>query len=229
LTVVPFQDSRRRTRRQLDRARVVAAALALMDDVGLDSLTMRRLAQQLEVTAGSLYRHVRDKDELLVLLADEISGQVPVVRLDLPWQQALTEAAFAVRRVLLGHRDAARLLASVPPAGPRRLDHIEALLGVLLKAGFSARDAAWAAYHFNNLVTEFVADEVRLATAAAAVGRTRSELLAEARAQFHALPADRFPSLTELADYVTTDDAEPIFEFGVQLMLRGLEHINTAD
>jgi AcrR family transcriptional regulator len=199
-----------------------------MDDVGLDGLTMRSLAERLEVTPGSLYRHVHDKNELLILVADEIAGQIPVVGLDAPWQQALTEGALALRRVLLGHRDAARLMASLPPAGPRRLDHIEAMLGVLLKAGFSSRDAAWAAYHFNNLVTEFVADEVRQTSAAAALGRTPGELLAEARAQFEALPADQFPSLTRAAAYLTSDDSEAVFEFGLRLMLLGLEQVGVS-
>jgi AcrR family transcriptional regulator len=196
-----------------------------MDVVGLDGLTMRRLAEELGVTAASLYRHVRDKDELLVLLADEISGQVPLVDESLPWHQMLTQAAHGYRRVLLAHRDAARLLASTPPAGPQRLVRIEAILQVLLAAGFDGRDAAWGAYHFNNLVTEAVADEVRMAITAAAQGNSRSELLAEARAQFHALPADQFPALTRLADDVATDDAEAVFEFGVRLCLRAMESL----
>ena len=201
-----------------------------MDEVGVDGLTMRRLADRLGVTAASLYRHVRDKNELLVLLADELSGEVPLVAEGVPWQQALRDMAFAYRRVLLAHRDAARLLASTPPAGPQRLRRIESILGTLLAAGFSDRDAAWAAYHLNNLVTEFVADEVRLATEAEATGATRSELMAQARAQLRALPADEFPSLTRLADELATDDAEALLEFGVRLCLRGLESLSaTAD
>ena len=225
MTILPYRDTRRRRRQPLDRSRVVAAALALMDQVGLDGLTMRGLADSLGVTAGSLYRHVRDKDDLLALLADAVSGQVPLVRQELAWQQALREMAFAVRRVLLSHRDAARLLANTRPAGPQRLRHIEALLRVLLDAGFSGRDAAWSAYHFNNYVTEFVADEVRLAIAAAAAGTTRRELLARARAEFRALPADEFPSLTRLADDIVADDTEAVFEFGLSLLVGGLERV----
>jgi AcrR family transcriptional regulator len=225
LTILPYHDTRRRARRPLDRARVVAAALALMDQVGLDGLTMRGLADRLGVTAGSLYRHVRDKDDLLALLADVISGQVPLMRQDVAWQQALREMAFAVRHMLLSHRDAARLLANTRPAGPQRLRHIETVLRVLLEAGFSGRDAAWSAYHFNNYVTEFVADEVRLSMAAEAAGTSRRELLARARAQFRALPPDEFPSLTRLADYIATDEAEAAFEFGLGLLLRGLESL----
>jgi AcrR family transcriptional regulator len=225
LSIVPFRDRRPRLRRQLDRPRVVAAALQLLDEVGLDGLTMRRLAQQLGVTAASLYRHVRDKDELLVLLGDEISGQVPLIDSHAPWQQALREAAYAVRRALLAHRDAPRVLASTAPAGRQRLRHIDAVLGLLLAAGFSDRDAAWAAYHFNNLVTEAVADEVRVATAAADAGRSRGELMAEARAQLRELAPDEFPNLTRLAEYVATEDPEALFEFGVRLLLRALESL----
>jgi AcrR family transcriptional regulator len=194
-----------------------------MDEAGVDGLTMRRLADRLGVTVASLYRHVRDKDELLVLLADEISGRVPLVAAGVPWQQALRGMAFGYRRVLLAHRDAARLLASTPPAGPQRLRHIEALLRVLLAAGFGGRDAAWAAYHFNNFVTESVADEGRLAAAAEAAGTSRSELLAQVRAQLRALPAAEFPSLVRVADHVATDDAAGLFEVGLRLWLRGLE------
>jgi len=225
--IIRYYDTRRRARR-LDRAAIVVAALQLMDEVGVDGLTMRRLAKQLGVTAASLYRHVRDKDELLVLLADEIAGQVPLVRTDIAWQLALIELAGAVRSGLLQHRDAARLMASLPPGGVHRLNHIEAILGVLRAAGFSGRDAAWAAYHFNNLVTEFVADEVRLVTTAAQAGRTPGELQAEARAQLRSLPREQFPSLVEVADELVSDDAEAVFEFGVRLLLRGLERLGGA-
>lgn len=194
-----------------------------MDEVGVDGLTMRRLAEHLNVTAASLYRHVRDKDELIMLLADQIAGEVPLVQTDLPWQNALTEMAFAVRRVLLSHRDAARVMASLPPAGGRRLQHIERILRVLVEAGFDGQVSAWAAYHFNNLVTEFVADEVRLASAAAHAGRTPSELQAEGRAQLAALPADEFPTLVALAEHVAADDPEAVLRFGIRLVLRGLE------
>jgi TetR/AcrR family tetracycline transcriptional repressor len=77
-------------------------------------------------------------------------------------------------------------------------------------------------------VTEFVADEVRLATAAEALGASRGELMAQARARLRALPADEFPSLTRVADEVATDDAEGLFEFGLRLWLRGLEPLVAA-
>src|SRR5262245_23549209 len=124
MSIVPFRKTeRRRKRRPLDQAQVVRAALALLDEVGLDELTMRRLAGQLGIKAASLYRHVRSKDELLALLGDEISGEIPFPRGTGTWQEQLTEIAWNVRRGLLAHRDAARVLANSPPVGPRRLRH----------------------------------------------------------------------------------------------------------
>jgi len=73
-----------------------------------------------------------------------------------------------------------------------------------------------------------VADEVRLAATAAQAGRTPGELQAEARAQLRSLPREQFPSLVEVADELVSDDAEAVFEFGVRLLLRGLETSSQA-
>src|SRR5262245_61282235 len=214
---VPFQRSEpRRKRRTLDQAQVVRAALALLDEVGLDELTMRRLAERLGVKAASLYRHVRSKEELLALLGDEISAEIPLPRAAGTWRAQLTESAWNARRGLLAHRDAARVLASTPPAGPRRLRHVESVLRILRAAGLTDRDAAHAAYHLNNLVTEFAADEARFVSYQAAVpGSTRRKILAEVRRQFKALPKDEYPSIVALADHLADDAQDALFQFGV--------------
>src|SRR5262245_2554362 len=116
MSIIPYKKSELRRKRQpLDPEQIVRAALRLLDEVGLDELTMRRLAERLGVKAASLYRHVRDKDELLVLLGDEISGEIPLVRPSGTWRQQLIKMAWNVRRGLLAHRDAARLLAITAP------------------------------------------------------------------------------------------------------------------
>src|SRR5215471_787565 len=206
MRLIPFRATdRRRKRRTLDQAQVVSAALELLDEVGLDDLTMRRLAEHLGVKAASLYRHVRSKDELLALLGDEISAAIPLPRPAGSWRDQLTESAWNVRRGLRAHRDAARVLASTPPAGPRRLRHVEAVLGILRAAGLRDRDAARAAYHLNNLVTEFAADEGRFAAYTAAAGSSRGEVLREMRRQFKSLPKDEYPTIVALANHLAED------------------------
>jgi AcrR family transcriptional regulator len=225
MTLVPFRKTERRKRRPLDQAQIVRAALALLDEVGLDELTMRRLAERLDVKAASLYRHVHNKDELLALLGDEISAEIPFAKETGSWQSQLTEMAWNVRRGLLAHRDAARVLANTPPVGPRRLKHIEQVLRALRAAGLTDRDAAHAAYHMNNFVTEFVADEARFAAFASRPGSSRRKLLAEARRQFKSLPAQDYPTIVALADYLAEDAQDDLFQFGIDMCLRGLRSL----
>jgi AcrR family transcriptional regulator len=224
VSIVPYRDTRRRPARQpLDRERIVRVAIGLLDEVGVDGLTMRSLAEALGAKAASLYRHVRDKQELLVLVADELSAEIPPMPRQGSWQERARAMAAAVRRTLLRHRAAARVLAETPPMGPRRLRHVEAALELFLSAGFTKRDAVRAAYHFNNFVTELVADEARLAQAASDLGTTRREVMAGMGLTFRELPADEFPALTALADELGRDDFDGLFEFGVDVWLAGLE------
>jgi TetR/AcrR family tetracycline transcriptional repressor len=206
---------------------IVRTALDLLDEVGLDELTMRTLAERLNVKAASLYRHVHDKDELLALVGDEISGEIPLPRDTGNWRTQLIEAAWNVRRGLLAHRDAARVLANTPPAGPQRLRHIDALLRILRSAGLKKQDAARAGYHLNNFVTEFAADEARFAAFTRQPGISRRKMLNEARRQFKSLPPHEYPTLVDLADHLTEDDQDGLFQFGIDMCLRGIEALAT--
>jgi TetR/AcrR family transcriptional regulator, tetracycline repressor protein len=229
-TLVPFRKTERRPKRQpLDQAQIVRAALALLDEVGLDELTMRRLADRLGVKAAALYRHVHNKDELLALLGDEISAEIPFASETGSWQSQLSEMAWNVRRGLLAHRDAARVLANTPPVGPRRLKHIEHVLRAVRSVGLKDSDAAHAAYHLNNFVTEFAADEARFAAFAANPGSSRRKILAEARKQFKSLPVRDYPTIVALADHLTADNQDELFQFGIDMFLRGLKSLARRD
>ncbi len=228
MSILPYRRvERTEKRRQLDQAQVVRAALDLLDEVGLDELTMRRLAERLGVKAASLYRHVKDKEELLALLADQISGEIPLVSGSGSWREQLAAMAWNVRRGLLAHRDAARVVALTPPFGPRRLAHIEEVLRILRSAGLSASDAARAAYHCNNFITEFVADEMRFAAFAAAPGSSRKKIFWQARKHFQSLPRETYPNLVELAGELSEDDQDGLFQFGLEVWLRGIEGLAT--
>ncbi|HEY1241571.1 MAG TPA: TetR/AcrR family transcriptional regulator C-terminal domain-containing protein [Bryobacteraceae bacterium] len=226
MSIIPYRKNEpERKRRTLDQAQVVRAALDLLDEVGMDELTMRRLAERLDVKAPSLYRHVHDKEELLVLLADEIAGEIPLVSPKGTWREQLIAMAWNARRGMLAHRDAARVLASTPPFGPRRLRHIENVMRTLRSAGLSVQDAALAGYHLNNFVTEFAADEARFLALAGRSKTDRKKMFAEVRRHFRTLPPQEYPTLIEMADALGKDDADESFQFGLQILLRGLEKL----
>ena len=99
----------------LSRGRLVSEALGLVQEEGLDALSMRRLADRLNVKAASLYWHVRDRRELLDLLAESILGRVAASPAGV-WRPALLATAAALRAVVASQRDANRILLEVPDA-----------------------------------------------------------------------------------------------------------------
>ncbi|MFZ4896447.1 TetR/AcrR family transcriptional regulator C-terminal domain-containing protein [Plantibacter sp. Mn2098] len=129
-------------RQRLDRQQIVAAALELLDEVGLDRLTTRALAQRLGVQQPALYWHFKNRDELLAsmaekMLTEELPAQPEVGSDPSVW---LAERARAFRRALLAHRDGARVHAGSTPA-LAQLPMLEAQISVMMDAGLSAREA----------------------------------------------------------------------------------------
>src|SRR5260370_29208547 len=98
----------------LRRERLVGAALDLIGEEGLEGLSMRALADRLQVKAASLYWHVRDRRELLELLADSILDTVRPARGRSPWRPAVLDAAAALPDRVAAQKDANRILLEVP-------------------------------------------------------------------------------------------------------------------
>ncbi len=143
----------------LSRARLVAAALELVDSEGLDALSMRGLADRLGVKAASLYWHVRDRRELLELLAEALLGRVPAPRSGAGWREAALSLCWSMDAVLEGRRDSARMFLEVPDTLQR--SPVLAQLVRLLEAGGlgppEARDVA------SMMLTHVVVSGVRAA------------------------------------------------------------------
>lgn len=136
----------------LDRERVVRTALGLLDEVGLDGLTLRRIGDELDVKAPALYWHFRNKQELLdematTLLRDLLRSATPGD--DVPWSAWLTASAQALRQMLLRHRDGAKVVAGTYLTDDTVLASMELPLRKLTDAGFTLRDAVrgWSAVY----------------------------------------------------------------------------------
>ncbi len=204
----------------LDIPQILQAALALLDEVGFDGLTMRSLADRLGIKAASLYWHIRSKQELLSLMANEIVSPVRAPARSLPWQRQLEALGKEYRQALLVHRDAARVLsASGLPSGPNLLRLSEIVLRILLDAGFRRKDAAHAGSLLNDYVVMFVLEETRSVEAPAEEPASPSA----GSNWFAALPPDQYPSLIALADQLIEFDADERFRFGTRILIGGLE------
>ena len=203
---------------------IVEAALGLLDQVGLNGLTMRGLAERLDIQAASLYWYVRDKHELLGLPAETICTEMRQPDPRTPWREQLESLMGEYRRVLLAHRDAATILAATPPVGLHRLRLVDLTLGAIRAAGFEEWVAARAGRLVVDYTTGFVQEEYITvsrpvpATADHSPGKTAVHLptLVEATAQ-------TFPNIATLGPYLVDDDGEARFAFGLSVVLDGLE------
>jgi AcrR family transcriptional regulator len=124
-------------RGRLNRERVLAAAVASADQHGLDAVSMRRLAADLDVVPMALYKHVADKEELLDGMADLVLAELgPLADRD-DWRSTVRERILLARQLLLRHPWLRRVLESRLRQTPTMLGYLDALIGVFRRAGFS--------------------------------------------------------------------------------------------
>lgn len=203
-------------RQGLTRHTVVSAALKLLDEVGLDGLTTRRLAAELGVKSPALYWHFRNKQELLDQMAEAIllAGGMGPPRVGESWQDWLTRRARDYRRVLLAYRDGARVVANAR-LGPAAVRMFDQELTAMVGCGFTPVLALRTIAAISRYVTGFVFQE-------------QAERQEDTRA-----PADQFLALAELLDGGTSATliaaireggsplGEQAFEHGVGALIDG--------
>lgn len=145
---------------RLTRQTVLHEAIALLDAEGFDALTMRRLAERLGVVPMAIYRHVANKEDLIVGVLDVAVSLVPLPSPDLPWRDGLDALARAIRSTMLAHPGIVGPLVSLPSLGPHGLAIGAYALGLMHAAGFGDTDAAHAPNAVITYTIGFVALEV---------------------------------------------------------------------
>ncbi|QIS09634.1 TetR/AcrR family transcriptional regulator [Nocardia arthritidis] len=213
---------RPRKENQLELAAVAAAARQVFDASGLAGTTMRRVAETLGVDASSLYWHVRNKDELLDLIADELLRDLPLPDRSLPWRTRLERLLTGYRKWLLRNPDAARLLAGRLVLGPNTLRVLEFICGSLLSAGLKPEAAAQSSHLVVAYVLGFVLQEIGPMNAAEARGAVPETVLAETAAVLRSLPPEEFPSVVALAEHLVAPTMDERFDRGLRALLGGL-------
>ena len=214
---------------RLTRELVQSAALELVDDEGLDALTMRRLGQVLERDPMSLYRYAENRAALLDGVSELVLNELAIFPADPDWKAQLRRIAHDLRLLALRHPNVIPLLVTRPlstPLGMRPLGTVrplEQILALLIDAGFAPTDAlhVYRAYygflygHILNELQEFIVDP--------------EENEALLRLGLHRLPAKDFPRLRALAPVLADYDGEAELDQGITILLSGLEaHLNRA-
>ncbi|MEH0969720.1 TetR/AcrR family transcriptional regulator [Micromonospora sp. CPCC 205546] len=196
----------------MSRQRIVDAAVALLDRNGSDGLTMRRLAERLDVTPTALYWHVKTKDDVLDLAMDEIFGEVRLPQDVGDWRDDVRTLARGWRAAILRHPWAANLIGR-PMLGPNVLARTEFLQSALVRGGFSGRRLA--------VSTRLLANFVIGAALTEATWRQTADPQARAEARRHiAANPTAYPTLGasgHLDDTRWSDDE--LFDQGLDTIL----------
>jgi AcrR family transcriptional regulator len=207
-------------RMTLSRDRVLRAAMRLADEGGLEAISMRKLGQVLGVEAMSLYKHVASKDDIFYGLVDLVTDDFEVPSAGEHWKAAIRRSAISAHQVLLSHPWASSLIESRRDAGPARLRYLDAVLGVLLAAGFPMPVVLRAVMALDSHTYGFVLQEQ--------AWTFDSDAAPEVAAAFaRELPADAFRNLAAAAELAATSPGGAMvdFEFGLDLILDGLERL----
>jgi AcrR family transcriptional regulator len=207
-------------RTPLSKERVLRAAVDLADKGGIESLSMRKLAQELGVEAMSLYNHVRNKDDILDGVVDVVVGEIQIPPETSDWKTSLRQTVLSARAALLRHPWAPRVIESRKNPSPATFQYFESVIGILRKGGFSVDLTHHALHALGSRVLGFTqelfndSDELASGPDAAAM---------------YAQMAEKFPYMIEMAMAVShegglggcDDDVE--FAFALDLILDGLE------
>jgi AcrR family transcriptional regulator len=210
-------------RTALSRERVLRAALGHADRGGLEALTMRGLAEVLGVAPMALYRHVANKDDLVDGLIDLVFAEIDLPPEGADWKTAMRKRAVSLRDVLSRHRWAIGLMESRRSPGPANLRHHDAVIGSLRHGGFSIGMAAHAYSVLDGYIYGFALTKMNLPF------QTTEEIADVAQEMLRPFAFGEYPYLVEImTDHVMRPgyDYADEFEYGLDLILRGLERQN---
>ncbi|WP_025140984.1 tetracycline resistance transcriptional repressor TetR [Achromobacter sp. DH1f] len=192
---------------KLQRDAVIDSALELLNEVGVDGLTTRKLAERLGVQQPALYWHFKSKQALLDALADammrgHMHSMPPPGG---PWKEFLLANARSFRQALLAYRDGARIHAGTRPAEPQ-YDRVQAQLTLLCDAGFTPLHAANALLVIGHYV----------------VGSVMEQQAFDAAAPDRAEPSSPPPALARAMKALDKQGPDATFEYGLAMMINGL-------
>jgi AcrR family transcriptional regulator len=209
-------------RQPVTRDRALDAAVALADSGGIDSLSMRKLAAELGIEAMSLYYHVRSKEDLLDGMVDRVFGEMAPPSPGAGWRSALQSRAEATRGALARHPWSIPLLDSRTSPGIATLRHVDAMVGVLLAAGFSMSMAGHALSIVDSYVRGFAMQEASLPLSpGGSIDEATHDILEQQN-----MMSNAFPHLARMAAELILQPGYAYgneFEFGLRLILDGLE------
>lgn len=214
-----LQQPKRPHREPLSRERIIQAALRIMDEEGLDAVTMRRIGRDLGVEAMSLYNHVQDKEDILDGICEHVLAQFRVPQVE-SWVESARLGAREFRRLLMAHPNVIRLMTDQKSAftSAESLRGYEFALDVFRSAGLSVADSVKAFHAFGGYIFGFVMMELGLMVG----GPEDEEHVRTHEAMTRFVASAELPRFREALPYFIDCDIEEQFEFGLDLLIQGI-------
>ncbi len=212
--------------RRLTLDRVLTGAMALADRIGIEPLTIRRLAEELGVKPMSIYHYVAGKDAIMDGMVDLVFTEIELPPTGMPWRPAIRRRCVSARAVLARHPWAPPLMESRTTPGLATLRHHEAVLSCLRDGGLSLPLTAHAYAVLDSFVYGWALQEAGLPFAGG------PEIASLADDIVLPLDADQFPHLLELTTQHVMQPGYSFgasFEFGLDMLLDGLEDAAARD
>ena len=216
---------------RLNRDRVLRAAVSLADDIGIDSLSMRRLAQELRVVPMALYKHVSNKEELLDGMVEAVVAEIDPPAAGVDWKNAVRLRVLSARHSLQRHPWARRVLESRTTKTPAVLAYMDSFIGIFLAGGFSA-DLAHHVMHalggrmwgFTQELFEDPAAPVGQAATPPAIQDVTLQQMAQLYPNIAVIAASSAHENASVVGQGCDDQFE--FEFALDLLLDGFERLH---
>jgi len=218
-----------RPRVPLTKERILQAAVALADEGGVESLGMRRIAQELDVVPMALYKHVANKDEMLDGMVDVVVGEIDQPLAGADWKTAIRERVLSARRVLLRHPWASQVIETRAEPTPAVIAYMDSMMGILRSGGFSIDLMHHTMHVMGSRILGFSQE----------LFDDASSMPEEEAIAMWAQLADRYPNIAALVGAISGgeishDEGSVVgggcddqfeFEFALDLLLDGLERL----
>ncbi len=210
----------------LTRESILRTALTLIDQKGLQSLSMRSLGRQLHVEAMSLYNHVVNKDDILSGVLDLIVEEITVPDTDPDWRTEIEKFALSARAALRQHPWAAGLMDSLHVSGPARLNYYDSVIRTFCQAGFSLEQASRGFSLIDSYIYGFALQQSFLESGSTHDSGEYNEKESITEFKKH-VPANSYPYLMQMTEWALEHayDPEEDFCFGINLILSGFEKL----
>jgi AcrR family transcriptional regulator len=222
---VPLETPRRAP---LSKGRLLRAAVALVDEAGIESLSMRKLAEELGVVPMALYKHVANKEELLDGMVDVVVGEIDPPGGEIDWKSAVRQRILSARRSLLRHPWASQVIESRTNPTPVLLEYMNSMIGLFRAGGFSVALTHHVMHAIGSRLLGFTQE----------LFDDSQPIDPETQAIMLREMAQTYPYLAEMAGAASHDGESVVgqgcddqfeFEFALDLLLDGFERLRQQE